>query len=397
MSLTALLEELRKEPSRYRHDSGRWVRLPVLVGLLVGMTLTACQLIPTNAQCLPWTEGSMDDLAIDGMQIIQVIEVGESIPLITGRPALVRVLLRTLDGDKPLAAPVDVFVHVTNSEGIDESVKAVGAACAPLTVDLDDLGSTYNAVVPENWIVGEVTIHATAVYSGDEAPGRQEIRYPQQGAHEYEVVVPPPFHITFVPITYGSIAARVEGVDASDYVLEWAWQRFPLDQFDAVYREPLVTQSVDGETWIEASVRVLGELRDLRTSDGSDRYYYGLLPLEAFYPGGGRGYFRQPVALGNDWNANGTLGSGLVSHELGHNFGLLHPPRCDGDTTDTDSAYPYERGMTGVYGYDWEHETLMLPTATTFMGTCPPWWISDYHYAKILNFRAAEAAASVEP
>ncbi len=348
---------------------------------------------PPTPDCAPWADLTLPDLTLAGMQVLQVIEVGGAIPLITGRPALVRVLLSAGPGasDKPLDAPIAVYVHVTNTEGLDESIEAVGPDCVPRAVHLDRIDSTYNAVIPREWLAGDVTIVASV--TGDPGAGDigPDLRFPEDGPRPYEVVSPPPFHITIVPITYGDIVADIEGIDAAEYVTGWTWPRFPLDGFDAEYRAPLVTVAVEGETWDQASSRMIRELEAARTADGSDRYYFGLLPLEAFSPGGGKGRLGQPLAVGRDRNLDGTAGSGLVAHELGHNFGLQHVPRCDGDRSAADPDYPYERGMTGVYGYDWQLHKLMLPTAGDIMSYCPPWWISDYHYAKILEFRAAEA------
>lgn len=326
------------------------------------------------------------------MQVLQVIEVGDDIPLINGRPFLVRVQLRYARAEaKPLDAPIQVEVHVSNEVGLDEIVVAEGPACIPTVVDLDDMSTTYNAIVPAEWLVADVSIHVTASTTGDQGVEITGLRLPQEGDLNLAVVQPPPFRITFVPIIYNGIDADIEGVEAREYVMSWTYPRFPFNEVDAVYREPMATSGEDGETWSAASSRILGELAQLRLSDGSDRYYFGLLPLEAFSPGGGMAIGSQPIAIGRDVNLNGARG-GIVAHELGHNFGLQHVPLCDGDLTGSDPNYPHEKGAIGVYGYDWDAKRLVLPSSGDIMSYCPPWWISDYHYKKVLEFRAAEAA-----
>lgn len=342
--------------------------------------------------CSAWTDSMMDELVLEGTQVIQVVEVGGTLPLITGRPALVRVLLKApANVGRSLYAPITLTLHVKNSAGLSESLEAEGPDCVPFNLNLDDIRSTYNAVIPSDWIVGDLGLHITISLADEPMSAAHEVRFPDQGTYDYEVVVPPPFNITFVPITYGDIAADIDGINASTDLMKTAWQVFPLDEFDAEFGEPLVMDEVEGESWYDVTARALRLLSTKRTVDGSARYYFGLLPLEAFSPGGGRGYIGSPVALGRDRNVDGTVGAGLVAHELGHNFSLRHVPNCDGDTTGADPDYPHERGRIGVYGYDWDKQTLMLPTSGDMMSYCPPWWISDYHYHKVLEFRAQEA------
>lgn len=348
---------------------------------------------PPAVDCVPWTEFTVDDLELEGLQLLQVIEVGDEIPLITGRPFMVRALLRhTGEDNEPLEAPIQVTVHVANESGHFETVIAKGPDCVPAVADLKEMSSTYNAVVPAEALEGTVSVYATVSTTGDgggEIPG---LRWPPEGSIDLAVVEPTPFHLTLVPITYGDVPADIDGVDPSAY-LTGVYARFPLDEVDAVFREPFLTDSIEDETWQQASSRILRELDQLRRADESDRHYYGLLPLAAFSPGGGRGFIGRPVAIGRDISVSGSR-SGLISHELGHNFGLQHVPRCDGSLEGADPDYPHEKGQIGVYGYDWDLDQLMLPTSGDVMSYCPPWWISDYHYKKILDFRAAEAMSA---
>jgi hypothetical protein len=86
-----------------------------------------------------------------------------------------------------------------------------------------------------------------------------------------------------------------------------------------------------------------------------------------------------------------------VAHEIGHDWGRFHAP-CGG-AGGPDPLYPYTLGLIGVYGLDVETQEVKLPSANTdIMGYCDAkFWISDYTFTAIFNYRVSHPSASVAP
>jgi hypothetical protein len=82
--------------------------------------------------------------------------------------------------------------------------------------------------------------------------------------------------------------------------------------------------------------------------------------------------------------------SNTVAHELGHNLSLKH---IDCGAPRFDTAYPHPEAITGSWGYDMFEKVLLPPTHKDFMSYCGPVWISEYHYNKVMDYRAPKVAA----
>jgi hypothetical protein len=128
---------------------------------------------------------------------------------------------------------------------------------------------------------------------------------------------------------------------------------------------------------------ILSEMWALRSAEGSSRHYYGVVNPD--YGGGvaGMGYIGGPAAIGWDKLPSG---SGVATHEWGHNFARRHSPGCGAGGPD--ASYPYTGGKIGVWGFDLDAGTLKSPdTFYDFMSYCNPVWVSDYVYENIMEYR----------
>jgi hypothetical protein len=323
-------------------------------------------------------------LEIRGAYLVQSTQrLDGTVPLVAGRDALLRVFLVA---DMPNhAAPVvratfhrgGVVVHAANIPSTSSSI----------ATDLheDVLAGSWNVVVPGSVVQPGLSM-VLEVDAGSALalrPGSR-LRHPAQGTLALDVRRVPPLWMRMVPIhqspegTTGDI--RPDNIAGYMQALV---SMFPIQEYDVDLRAPFTT-SHSARTAAGWS-SILGELRALRTVEGSGRYYYGVLRAPSGTPYGGLGYIGLPVAIGHD-QASG--GPGTFAHELGHNFGIGHAP-C-GNPSYVESGYPHAGGRIGTFGYDMVNRSLKSPSATfDLMSYCGPAWISDWTFLRSFSFRDA--------
>lgn len=350
--------------------------------------------LTTIPACSDPVAGRVVDVRVTGLEVVQVVDLqNRDLPLAAGKDVLVRALVER-SGDADVSSlPFHVSVAVTRGgEEVGTVTSQVG--CGEITNDLTSLPSTFNAVVPAEWLGMDLGLVVTAhLPAGLDAGAASQLRYPAVGSLAFDFVEPAPLDITFVPIVLDVAAAEFDDDGALDAVA-WPREVLPLDVVNVDVRAPYTLSIPSADEGAEG--RVLQELRELRLLDGASAYYHGILPPETPEDwSAGRGYIRIPVAVSTQDEVGRVSGS-VVAHELGHNFSLRHAP-CGGAAL-PDDDYPYPDGVIGVYGYgprliDHEVDVLHAPDTADFMGYCWPEWISDYAYEKVLEFRANEASS----
>ena len=344
--------------------------------------------------CTVVPAGSVVELEVRDLTFIQTVETsGEH--LISGRSALARVhLVHHEPSPEPLALNTTVTLSRSPAAGSSPLV-ATGPRCVPGADEAPALATTFNVLVPLDWFVAGTAIEAAVDIGGDVTVADVDLlRYPRADQPAPMVQEPPPFAITFVPIDFGGTVADTS-IAASEYLTR-TLNRFPLHDVDAAVRQSFYVEPTPELEFLPTYRHVLQLLATLRLAEAPERTYYGLMPSLPGIAGGGLGLLGQPAAVGSQFQGP-NVGAGLVAHELGHTFGLLHAP-C-GMRGGIDPDYPYPDGTIGVWGRDPFTNEMYPPTAYDLMGGCPPWWISDYHYLKILEFRrdAALARLDAEP
>jgi hypothetical protein len=208
----------------------------------------------------------------------------------------------------------------------------------------------------------------------------------------------PTLNVTFVPVIQKGIPVdhRVPGNVTSsnkDAFLEATSSMHPIASYNAVVHAgytTLTSDTLQKDNANGAWSKILGEIDVLRTTEGSSRYYYGVVNVS--YPSGvaGVAYVSNPAtvppqvaraALGWDDLPTGSI---VAAHELGHNWARNHAP-CGGPSG-IDLNYPRPDGTTGSYGYDISSGTLQPPTSADIMGYCDPKWISEYTYRAVMDY-----------
>jgi hypothetical protein len=321
-------------------------------------------------------------LRIDGAHLTQSVQTFDnSIPLVQGRDALLRVFL-TADEENEYSAGVRVTFHrngsIVHQVNLTRSQPAI-----PLGAVEGVLSNSYNALIPGSVLQAGVSYVIEADPQGliPSKPGSVR-RLPETGSMALDVRPVPKLWVRMVPITQSNrnTTGDITTSNLQKYV-NTARAMFPVDQYDVDIRTPLVTTTTASN--FDGWLQILREVQALRIADGSGRYYYGVLRHPGGNNIGGLGYLGYPAAVGYD---HPEYGPETFAHELGHNFNLSHAP-CGGPA-DADPRFPHAGGGIGVFGYDLFTQTLKAPdTDKDLMTYCGPEWISDYHYLRTLNFR----------
>jgi hypothetical protein len=329
------------------------------------------------------------NLRIDGMYLTQSVQTYDGeVPLVKDRDGFLRVFVTATQSN--LAAPsVRVRFAVSGVLTKDTMLGANGLS-VPLSPNEGSLSASWNMPVPGALIQPNLTILAEVDPANTVAETNESDNlFPSAGTPlALEVRPTSTFAVRFVSIrqTANGLQGDVTNTNKATY-LGATMRMHPLAAYDADVRAtPLSTDAAavqaDNST---AWTQILNELKAARTSDGSSRYYYGV--VKPSYSSGiaGIGYVGVPVAIG--WDKPGA--DQVAAHEWGHNWSRQHAP-C-GAAGNPDLSYPYANGAIGVYGFDVGARIIKPPTYADLMGYCNNEWISDYTYTSVMDFRGTHA------
>jgi len=338
------------------------------------------------------------DLFIDGMYVVQSVQsYGDTVPLVAGRDAVVRVFVRaTAPNNAAPAVRLRIYLGTSSTPAQIWTVAAARGA-VPTTIREDSLAWSWNQLVPGTLLqpgarlIADVD-PANAVAEGDEANNT----FPASGtAKSLDVRTVSPFTVRFVSIrTAGNNATgNVSSANRAQFLATFG-KLYPVATIGSDVRAAVYTtttsDTLQSNNGNGAWGAVLSEISALRVADGFMGHYYGV--ARAGYGSGiaGLGYVPGRTAVGWDRLPSGD---GVAAHELGHNLSLEHAP-CGG-ARDSDPGFPHVGGLSGIYGLDVAAMVLKLPSLTDLMGYCDNTWISDYHYLKAMNHRRVNAVALV--
>lgn len=296
--------------------------------------------------------------AYTGEVRIEKAEVGQSLlkdglRLVGGKPALLRVYYTADRPELPARLRARVFAAGTYLG----ELKLEGPAQVPQAARVDELGSTYNATVPAEWVKPGLRVELEA--DPDNAIG-EGVETDNRLTLEPAVGKELAFYLTVVPVVVGGKAPPAYDLETIRKNLLKLW---PLTRVDVKERAGYTSQYTD---WGQ----LLGECRRVQVSDNSSRAYYCVGNI-----GGGIAYVPGRTAFGQP-------SFRVMTHEVGHNFGLLHAP-CG---VEGDPNYPYPGAPTQTWGYDRFANALQAPTLKDIMSYCSPNWVSDYHYDKAQGY-----------
>lgn len=224
----------------------------------------------------------------------------------------------------------------------------------------------------------QVTIPASSM--------RPDTVFEVQLAGQEAVIIEPEFaevnsiDLTVVPLTLGSTTTSPPDNEVIERSLTVMW---PLASVSITNRQPF---ELSAEASSNNTSTMLYEVLDLRIAENSPNYYYGYFDRSINTDEwGGRGFLPGFASVGLVGSSAIDL---VLTHELGHNFGIRHAPCGDAGWPDPD--YPYDNGSIGSYGVAMSFNRLLSPTShKDVMSYCGNKHVSDYNYEKVQDYLTA--------
>ena len=339
------------------------------------------------------------NLRIAGAYLAQSVQRNDgTIPIVAGRPALLRVFGV---GNQCNSASATVRVRFSNGDSV---IINSPQSAAPLAAAVAPLSSSWNAFLAADRVQPNLTFVADIDPQNTEPEANEsDNRYPAVGEASANVVAVPPLNLTFVPVTQSGVTGDVHVGNTNSYLLAMR-EMLPFAVVNVSVAPPLTSQVNFGNGGLTQFQQILQEVEASRAAqpDTSLRYYGVIRPAPGitFVTYGGMAYVPGKSAVGIQvgWFNNPRQSTELVAHELSHAFGRRHAP-C-GAAGSPDQAYPYAGGTIGTYGYDvWNVNDASLvsqktPQTPDIMGYCQLPWVSDYTFEGVLNFRRPIVAAA---
>ncbi|MFN8445070.1 MAG: choice-of-anchor Q domain-containing protein [Caldilineaceae bacterium] len=319
------------------------------------------------------------DLTVQHLEFTQAAQdASNSVPLVAGRPLLVRATL----GTGTLITGVTGLLHVLKN-GVELAGSPLSPTNAPFTAKVNpDRNSGTDLLhwqLPVAWLTGTLQVYVeidpanTVVEDND-----NNNRFPANGTTALNFIETRDMEIIVVPFrVHYSDGTTEEPTQAQiQDAMKHLTRVFPIKGYQLTMHSPLDLNAVKGTDF---SVPLMNATQALRTAEGlpfqRQKFYYGISPV---WGAGGWGEVGGNVASGGQWD-------GVVWQELGHAFGLLHAP-C-GITPDNgpDLNYPYPGGIVGNAAWDNISNQILGASTADFMSYCRPNHTSDYAYRYILN------------
>lgn len=305
-----------------------------------------------------------------------------SVPVIAGRSGLLRAFV--LGDEGSFYEPTVAATLFLNGEEVYSTVMEPESDYLPSRVDESRLDRSFNAVIPGEHIQPGLEVVLDMDVSGV-VPLRTGAskRWPENGRVAIDVHELPTMKLMVVPTLMTLFPDRAGAVNWVKTVTTTSTNSRvtrllrPIADFEITIREPFTTDAdlTTGAGW----GRYLDEITALRALESHLGYYYGAVQLPPGSAWGGLGWVGYPAGVGS---TNGNT----MAHEVGHNMNLRHAP-CGG-AGGPDPSFPTDNADIGIYGYDVEGSRLM--GALDFkddMSYCDPTWVSDYHFARAIQFR----------
>ena len=330
-----------------------------------------------RAPRVPRCEGDVAPVYLT--QAVQSFEF--PVPLVAGRPALLRVFLTAPDGHAVGFPPVRARFYLGAGETYTVDV-AGPAGTVPSRVEEGRLDASVNVAIPAEVVRPGVELVVEVDPEDTLGPDLGTAkRIPAAGRQVIDARAVPALHLTYLPIVRPAapsddFLSRVADLTEDHSLFRPTLQWLPIAHFTVDVREPVYTMAL-------TSGDLMAEIEAIRVLEGETGYYMGGLPPDLTNDLGlrGRGFIGGRTSISE-------LDSTTVAHELGHNMSLRHAP-CGG-AGGPDAAFPTRDGTIGAWGFNSSDSSLVDPEAPDLMSYCEPQWISDFSFSKAFDHRLRE-------
>lgn len=315
------------------------------------------------------------------------------VPLVAGRPALLRVFVASPQAHGETIPPVRATFYHGGTE-VHRAEIAAGTMPIPSEIDESALELSANSEIPGDVIRDDLQMVIEVDPDGTLSSGIGIAgRIPESGRMTVDVREMPDFRLTVIPFLYDldpdsailEITAEMANDPEGSAMLSATRNLLPIGGMDIRRHDPVLTSSDNG-------FQLLIETETIRRMERGAGYW---MAMRSPVPTAGL----LGVALGiGSWSSFSVPLPRTVAHELGHNMGLFHAP-CGG-AGGPDRLFPDHNGRIGSWGYDRERGRLITPHAPDLMSYCRGGWIGDYHFSNALRHRLdvePPAAASAAP
>jgi hypothetical protein len=357
---------------------------------------------------------------LDAIEVTQEIQdLAQSVPLVAGRPTIVRAYLRysrraiTVRGELRVArAPHGPWQTIASVGPAQLDPSRSGGSLAELRSRRADLGFSLNFLLPTN-LVTEGTLwmrmgRVRRATTGTTVPSLAGL---QLHTAAFQQAVPLRMRLVRFRYTMGNPPTTHEP-SATDIALIESWLRraYPIDRLELSATTATATPNPPfGAAQINAQLIALRAV-DVSTGTDARTHYYGMVADSGFFMRGlaaGIPQTPQPETVASGptgpstfgWDSDGSYGDWYGGHELGHTVGRPHAEFCGAGGG---APYPFSNGQLSdadeaFVGIDVGDPPLGLPmrvvggtTSHDVMSYCDNQWLSSFTYSAIYQRLVAE-------
>ena len=356
---------------------------------------------PSDTVFAAWLEGIPDRRVarcVDGGTAVHLTQAVQSlefpVPLVAGRPALLRAFVSSENADGEMIPAVRATFYVNGTQTHVADI-AEGSAAIPTEIDEGALPKSANVEIPAEVIRPglEMVIEVDPDSTLDSELGIPR-RIPGSGRMTVDVREMPPFELTLIPFLYtedpdSSVLEITAGMAADPEghaMLEGTRTLLPIDSLVVTRHDPVETDVgvVDSHVSSEVASELLTQTKLIRLMEAGSGYWQGMLtPVPRLGGVLGLAY----LAGWSSFVTPSTWPAMVIAHEFGHNMSLYHAP-CGG-AAGSDPLYPDPNGRIASWGYDRDKGTLISPYTPDLMTYCggEAQWIGEFSFAKSLRHR----------
>ena len=271
------------------------------------------------------------DLTVSSLEFTQAVQTStNSVPLVAGRPAVLRIYPHTNTID--LIQGVSVAITATrNGQPLAGSPLTAGPGNVVVNPARSDINSSFNVRLPSEWLSGVVALQIT-IDPSNAIEEKDETNNTYSTSLTFNSV--PDLNVTVVPINH-YVDMEYTGPSQYSYIESMLMKTYPVK---AVHITRHANYNFDGSL-IDFSGwnTLLDRILNLRYAESAppNQFYYGLIPVEnsghtwlmygSGYQGNGEVGGRGAIGLASSSNYH-IDGGVLAAHEIGHNLSRLHSP-----------------------------------------------------------------------